>query len=233
VTDAAALEGVPWVLASGLDVEGWEEAPPSATFEGGTVAGSTGCNRFTASYALDRESLRLGALALTLMACLPPRDAVERAYVAALEQVAACRVEDGELTLHDANGGELLRFAPATLVGKWIVAAFQRGTGVSSTLADTEISAVFADDGTLVGSGGCNVYRTKYSTDGGSIEIAPPFATRKACAQPEGVMEQEAAYLDVLPRAARYRLDGSSLRLLTAEGTIVAALTRATRSPGG
>jgi heat shock protein HslJ len=46
-------------------------------------------------------------------------------------------------------------------------------------------------------------------------------------------MEQEAAYLDVLPRAARYRLDGSSLRLLTAEGTIVAALTRAARSPGG
>ena len=222
----AALEGIPWVLASGLDVEGWEESAPSATFEDGRVAGSTGCNRFTGTYAVDAESLALGPLATTLMACLPPRDAVERAYVAALERVARWHVEHGELALLDANGDELLRFAPATLSGKWVVTAFLRGTGVSSTVADTEITLVFEDDGSIVGSGGCNVYRATYTAEGGSIEISAPFTTRKLCAAPEGVMEQEAAYLAILPDARRYRLDGGSLHLLAADDTIVATLIR-------
>ena len=223
----AVLEGIPWVVASGLDVEGWEEAAPSATFEGGRVAGSTGCNRFTGPYTLDGESLALGPLAQTMMACLPPRDAVERAYVAALERVARWRADDGELALLDANGDELLRFAPVTLSGKWVVTAFLRGDGVSSTLADTEITLVFGDDGVLVGSGGCNVYRAPYTAAGGVLEIAEPFSTRKACLEPEGVMAQEAAYLDVLPKAVRYSVDGGTLHLLTTEDTIVATLTRA------
>jgi heat shock protein HslJ len=227
VTERAALEGVPWVLASGLEVEGWEEAPPSATFEDGRVAGSTGCNRYTGAYTLDRGALSLGPLAATLMACPPPRDAVERAYVAALGRVTEWRVGRGELALLDASGDELLRYASATLSGKWVVTAFLRGTAVTSTLADTEITIVFGEDGMLVGSGGCNVYRAPYTAAGGALEIAAPFTTRKVCAQPEGVMAQEAAYLEALPKAARYRLDGDTLHVLTAEDTIVATLTGA------
>jgi len=149
------------VLASGLDAEGWEEAAPSAAFVDGRVAGSTGCNRYTGPYRVDGSSLELGPLAVTLMACLPPRDAVERAYLATLERVAARRVESGELVLLDASGGELLRFTPTALAGKWVVTAFLRGTGVTSTLPDTEVTLVFAEDGSLVGSGGCNVYRAR------------------------------------------------------------------------
>jgi heat shock protein HslJ len=222
----AALEGVPWVLASGLDIAGWEEAAPSASFEDGRVAGSTGCNRYTGPYTLDGASIELGPLAVTLMACLPPRDAVERAFVAALERVAGWRVDGGELSLLDDDGVELLRFAAATLSGKWVVTGFLRGTAVTSTLADTEVTLVFGEDGMLVGSGGCNVYRAPYRADSGAIEIAAPFTTRKLCAQPEGVMAQEAAWLEALPQAVRYRLDGGVLHLLTAEGTIVATLTR-------
>jgi heat shock protein HslJ len=43
--DPSSLEGMPWVLVDGIDVEGWEAAAPSATFEEGRVSGSTGCNR--------------------------------------------------------------------------------------------------------------------------------------------------------------------------------------------
>jgi hypothetical protein len=42
-------------------------------------------------------------------------------------------------------------------------------------------------------------------------------------------MEQETAYLAVLPRARKYRLDGHSLHLLTPEGALVATLVRAGR----
>ena len=41
-------------------------------------------------------------------------------------------------------------------------------------------------------------------------------------AEPDGVMEQEQAYLSALPSAAQYTVEGSTLSLLTAEGTFVA-----------
>ena len=40
-------------------------------------------------------------------------------------------------------------------------------------------------------------------------------------------MEQEAAYLAALPAAVRYRVDGGSLSLLTADGTYVVSYARA------
>jgi heat shock protein HslJ len=112
------------------------------------------------------------------------------------------------------------------LAGKWVVTAFLREGALARTLPDTEITLVLADDGSLIGSGGCNVYRSMCVANGGSIEIAALFTTRKFCAEPEGVTEQEAAYLEVLPQARSYRLDGDTLHMLAAEGPTVAELTR-------
>ena len=66
--------GVPWVLSSGLDVEGWEAVRPSATFSDDTVGGSTGCNRFTAPYSAGSDAMEIGVVASTQMACPPPAD---------------------------------------------------------------------------------------------------------------------------------------------------------------
>jgi heat shock protein HslJ len=109
-SEPASLEGVAWVVRSGIDVEGWESVAPNATFAEGTVSGSTGCNTYMGPYTVDGDTLELGALATTRMACAPPADAVEREYVAALEQVAGWRIEDGELVLADGDGAELLRY---------------------------------------------------------------------------------------------------------------------------
>ena len=56
--EAASFAGTPWVLAAGLDVDGWEAAPPSATFADETVGGSTGCNRFTGPVQRRRRLAR-------------------------------------------------------------------------------------------------------------------------------------------------------------------------------
>lgn len=109
-----SLEGVPWVLRAGVEVDGWEAVAPTATFADGTVAGSSGCNRYTASYTVDGDALTLGPIASTRMACQPPADAVEHAYFAALEQVAGWRLDGDELALLDADGDELLRYAPGS-----------------------------------------------------------------------------------------------------------------------
>jgi heat shock protein HslJ len=62
-SDASSLEGAPWVLASGVDVDGWEDVPPTIAFEEGAASGSTGCNQWTGSYTIDGDSLELGQLA--------------------------------------------------------------------------------------------------------------------------------------------------------------------------
>ena len=124
--------------------------------------------------------------------------------------------------LEDGEGKELLRFRAASPVGDWVATMFLQRDAVSSPLPGTEVTATFAADGTLTGSAGCNTYRATYTAERGTIEISQPVATRKACAEPDGVMEQEQAYLSALPSAAQYTVEGSTLSLLTAEGTYVA-----------
>jgi heat shock protein HslJ len=225
-SDPSALEGT-WVLASGVDVEGWEDVAPSATFAEGMVSGSTGCNRFRGAFRVGGDTLELGEIAMTAMACPPPADAVEREYAGVLESVRAWGVEDDELVLLDGDGTELLRFRAATPVGSWQATAFLQDDAVASLIAGTEITASFAKDGSLSGSAGCNTYGTTYTTRKGRIEIDPPASTKKACAQPDGIMEQANAFLTALPTASRFEVAGPSLELVTAEGTIVATFTRA------
>lgn len=54
--EPASFAGVPWKLVSGLDVEGFEASPSSATFENGVVGGSTGCNHYRAPVTIDGDS---------------------------------------------------------------------------------------------------------------------------------------------------------------------------------
>ena len=223
---APPFAGVPWVLSSGLDVEGWEQTAPSVVFKDGTLGGSTGCNRYTAPYTVDGESLTLGAIASTQMACPPPADEVERGYVDALKQVAQWRMDDAALVLLDDGAAELLRYREASPVGEWEVTAFLSGSAVASPLPGTSITATFTEDGKLTGSAGCNRYTTSFTTDHGGIEIEPAASTKKLCPEPEGVMDQEAAYLAALPSAVQYRVDGGSLSLLSADGTYVATFAR-------
>jgi heat shock protein HslJ len=104
------------VLDSGVEVDGWEEFAPTVKFDGGTVSGSTGCNRYRGPYSLDGDTLELGAIASTRMACVPPADAVEREFLAALERVEHWRSDAEGLVLLGDGDAELLCFAAATPV---------------------------------------------------------------------------------------------------------------------
>ena len=229
--EPASFAGVPWKLVSGLDVDGVEASPPSATFENAVVGGSTGCNHYSAPVTIDGDSMKIGMIAATQMACAPPADSVERAYLDALGQVDGWRMDGSALVLVNGDGDELLRYEAASPVGDWEATSIQTGDALVSPLPGTTITAKFADDGTLSGSAGCNSYTSSYNLDGGEIEIAPPAATRKACAAPEGVMEQEAAYLAALPNATHFRVDGAALALLSADGTYVASYVPAGTTP--
>jgi len=214
-----AFEDIAWVVADG-------SVRPSATFSSGRVAGFDGCNRYSASYESDGDSLTIGKIAATLIACPQPVDEVARKYRAALGKVARQRVVDGRLVLLDSGGAELLRYVEASPQGRWKVTSLQTGNALSSPIKGTELTADFAEGGELTGSGGCNSYSTTYAVDGDRMTIKPPTSTRKACPEPAGVMEQESAYLDVLETVARYELAGDQLTLLRSDGTTAASYVR-------
>ena len=69
-------------------------------------------NSYGASYeAGDDGSLSIGSISATEMAGPEPAMQAEATYLELLQRVRAYKVGDGELTLLDGNGNELLIFA--------------------------------------------------------------------------------------------------------------------------
>ena len=229
--ESAGIEGATWQLVSVADDSGALVEVPAgveatATFADGTVSGSSGCNNYSASYTLDGDSLSIMPGPMTMMACPEPQMSVEMQLMAAYGATASFAISDGQLTLLDGTGNPVATFAvlePASLTGiTWVALFYNNGRGAAvSVLADTQITAIFGDDGSLSGSAGCNNYMGGYTTDGSSIAIEPPASTRKAC--PDAIMQQEAEYLLALPTAATFTIQGDKLELRTADGALVAS----------
>jgi heat shock protein HslJ len=241
---AATLEGTPWLAASCVDPAGWlRPLPPgieiTATFQAGQVAGLAGCNQYNAGYQLAQNVagiVRIGPAAATQRFCADPPGVMEQeaAYLGALQRVGRFHLVGERLVLQAADWSPLVLYLPrpqASLEGtEWVALNYNNGRdAVVSILTGTEITARFAA-GLLSGSAGCNQYNAGYTLGPapGAISISPAAATRVFCAEPEGVMDQEAAYLAALETAARYRIEGDQLRLERGDGARVATYSART-----
>ncbi len=195
-----------------------------------TAGGTSGCNNYSTSYELDGIKISFGPMAGTLKACPEPVMAQEQAYRQALADAAFYEVSDQGLALYDANTTQLVTFEAAAtgLAGTaWDVISYNNGReAVVSVKIDTAMTAVFAEDGQLSGSAGCNNYFGPYTTDGDAISIGPLASTRKLCADEE-LMAQEAAYLTALETAATYKITGSTMEMRTESGAMAANFTLA------
>ncbi len=100
---------------------------------------------------------------------------------------------------------------------RWDVINYNNGRGALITLiADSYITLDFGADGQVSGNAGCNNYFTSYQVNGNNITIGEPAATSLYCAEPEGVMGQEAEFLVALEMAATFRITGNTLEMRTA-----------------
>jgi heat shock protein HslJ len=106
----ATLEGTSWSLAEGEGMSIPDDLPIAIAFAAGRVSGSSGCNRFTGMYQEDGDSISFGPLAGTRMACADEVMTVERAYLAALDNVSRWSATTTALTLSDQAGQKLLRY---------------------------------------------------------------------------------------------------------------------------
>jgi heat shock protein HslJ len=223
-----ALEGPLWTLVSYTDEDGntVEVLPGSevtAQFQDGNVTGTAGCNNYFAKYEVTGEQLTVTGGGTTMMACEEDIMVQEWAYMANLAASASFTITGDQLRIAGSDGETLLTYIvrqPTVLTGAtWQLIVYNNGKeALVSTLAGTEITATFAEDGALSGSAGCNNYHASYKVANDALTIDAPATTRMMCADPEGVMEQETAYLALLPLAASYSILGDELEIANAEG---------------
>lgn len=136
------------------------------------------------------------------------------------EQVCPTQTTTYEMRVLQRDGSVIFRqvtinVSGAALTGtRWEVVNFNNGRGaLVSLLPGTRVTLEFGADGRVTGSSGCNTFFSSYQVSGNSIVIGPPSSTQTLCSEPEGIMQQETDFLNILRIASTFRLDGNRLEL--------------------
>ena len=226
------VAGTTWLL-DGLDGQATAAGTyVTARFGGdGALTGSGGCNRYRAGYTVSGGDMRItGMLASTMMACDQAVMDQEQAYFAALTNVRTFAVRGDRLALSDRSGKDLMTFAAQSqgLAGtSWRVTAYNNGQeAVVSVIEGTVLTASFAVEGTVSGSGGCSTFSGPFTAQGGTVTVGPFVVTQRGCLEPD-VMDQEQRLLAALESAATYSIEGPQLEMRTAKDAIAVLFTRA------
>lgn len=234
---SSGLTGVVWQWQGTLAADGTETtaADPSRytlTFTEGdsSVSAQFDCNNGGGFYSVDGDSMTLGPLITTLMAC--PEESQADVFSLGLDQVVSFAVDGETLTLTLADGSTMT-FAAVTegeaeaaateepaeeesaaenpLVGttwQWTETVY--GDESMVTAADpARYTLTFAPDGSLTAQVDCNSGMGSYTLDGQSLLIGPLATTRMAC--PEG--SQADLFLQNLEAVATFVFDGPELVL--------------------
>lgn len=110
------LEGTMWTLTTVVDGESASSLPSDAVstiqLVDGRLLVATGCNTGSAAAAVEGDTLVLGPLALTKMACDDARMQLESAVVAVLAGTVEVAIEAGTLTLTSGDRGLVYAAAP-------------------------------------------------------------------------------------------------------------------------
>ena len=231
------LTGTSWVLESFASVDA-ETAPAveggesTLTFlDGGELAGSTGCNRFTGTWEQDGASISLDTGATTLAACIDPAVAAqEQALLALVPQVETVEQTDESLTLIDGEGTAVLAYRAALtgLAGtSWTASGINNQTGaVESTALTPTVTAEFGEDGTVSGFTGCRDFTGSWQVDGDTFGVTDVATEGSECTGDEAAIEQ--SYLAALSAATTLQIQGSTLNLRDSDGATQVNYTLAT-----
>lgn len=196
----------------------------------GSASGTDGCNRFATTFTQDGANLTINPAAGTMMMCPEPEGVMEQAaaYTAALAQTTTFTANERQLAL--LAGNQILATFTAdvqALAGtEWNVIMFNNGReAVVGLIEGTEVTILFGDNSELSGSAGCNQFIGGYTVDGNTIQIGQLGSTMRFCPEPEGVMEQEQAFLAALQSAATFTVEGDALEMRTAGDAIAVMAT--------
>lgn len=106
-TNSNPLAGTSWILKE-LDgaapAEGGRDQANLEFLADGSIAGTTGCNRYFGPFSVDGETITTGQLGSTMMACAEPLMAQEQTFLAILGSAASYTLADDTLTITAADG---------------------------------------------------------------------------------------------------------------------------------
>lgn len=231
-TGGGALEDVDWQLKQYRDESGemilvLSDAPVNARFSKGQVGGSAGCNRYFGQYTSGQaDQLTLDSrIGSTQMACTPPVTRQEQRYFALFPLVTTWQRNGDSLRLLDSDRQPVLEFtaaSPAVLENTpWQSTGINNGGGGVVSSTTTHLATALFVNGNISGNAGCNNFTAAYEIKGKQITIGRAATTRKHCAAPDGIMQQEQQYLRALVRAYTYTLKSGSLELRDENGSLL------------
>jgi heat shock protein HslJ len=84
----------------------------------------------------------------------------------------------------------------------------------------TSVTVEFAD-GNIGGSTGCNSYGGAFELNGESVAFEELVSTLMACLEPEGVMDQEQRFLELMNAAESIQVSGDRLQIITTGGDVL------------
>jgi heat shock protein HslJ len=197
--------------------------------EDSSATGSDGCNRFSTTYTASRSTISFEPAASTMMACPPAVATQANDYMTALGAATRYQLRGGQLILLDGTTA-LATFVASRedLAGTtWLVTGYNNGQeAVVSPLLGADIIINLDDANLISGNAGCNDFFAQVQASNGIIEIDGVGATRRTCATPSGVMEQETEFFAALESAATYTIDGDFIELRNADDAIAVHMVR-------
>lgn len=235
------LIGTAWILTSLRGQPPLADTHLTLEFLEDGAAGFAGCNSFGSAGGAEGESeyvasggeLALGALAQTLMLCDGPEGVMEQeqAYMEALGQATAYRVEGDVLELQDEGGETILTFQrqedlsmdPGALPGTaWRLVSLDGQPPVEGST----LTLTFYDENRAGGHAGCRDYVVGYRAGEEGLSFYYTAMMGEVCMaggaqeDQDRLLQQEGAFTDALSWTDRFRLaeDGSSLELLSQRG---------------
>ncbi len=225
-----ALAGTQWQLLTEGD---WEGDAPAATLvflDDYRAAGAAPCLDYLATY--EASEGRIGFSTMLMVGdysfCADELLKLEGGFTNVLSQARDYSVDKdagSNRLLIRTSRGKMLTFEP-TLPAvhnitdvDWALKAFVKdhvpepGTRkmlVTEPLPGPEVTMSFGE-GRVSGSAGCNSYEARYGVDDQEITFDSLLATDRACANPAGVMEREARFLNILPSLTKFHIYGDRL----------------------
>jgi len=202
-----------------------------ATFsQDGRVTGNDGCNNFSGTYTVSGNQLTFDPnMISTKIACEPTIDQQATAFTTTLLATTRYELAGTMLMLFQVDTAGITMVDQGNSLAKtsWNVTSYNNGNqAVVSLVPETSITMTFSDDGTISGNSGCNSFTAQYNYTGSSITITQPASTMMFCEQPEGVMDQEAAFLAALQSASTWQMQGMELTFRTAEDALAVMALR-------
>ena len=179
------------------------------------------CNNVGATYTTDGSNISITPGPSTLAAC--PPDSLDQQYLNQLAAAAIYFFQDGDLLIDMAADAGTMRFtggdaqapppestpAPETPTSPvqglvFNLVSYGPEGAEQSLIPGTQITASFTND-TVSGNSDCNDYTGQLTPVDEYFTVGSIAVTQKICTEPEGVMDQEQAYLAALQATAGYQ----------------------------